>query len=220
MAYCTVNGAPVLGGTINLPKVGVWTADVELPAPAGGAKTLSGRATLQLGPALTFVGSYARTGLDGRGRLRARLSAGAGGLGKTLAPRSYLGVPMRIPLQDILTDAGETLSATADAAALAFQMPAWSRMSTVAGVSLAALVTAVGASWRILPDGTVWVGTVAWPASTMQAVAISYEPEAKRRTVASLSPTVLPGQTFDGDRIAFVQHIVTSRDLRTVLQLE
>jgi hypothetical protein len=219
MAYCTVNGATVLGGTINLPKVGVWTADVELPAPAG-VKTLSGRATLQLGPAITLVGSYARTGLDGRGRLRARLSGGAGGLGKTLAPRSYLGVPMRIPLQDILTDAGETLSATADAAALAFQMPAWSRMSSVAGVSLAALVTAVGASWRMLPTARSGSGPrrMARVDDAGGRDLVRARGEAPHRRIALAHRA--PRPDFDGDRIAFVQHIVTSRDLRTVMQLE
>lgn len=220
MAFCTVNGAPVLAGSVNLPRVGVFTVDVELPAPADGSTTLSGRAQVQLGAALSFSGTFARSGLDGRGRVRARIVGGGAGLGKTLVPRSYLGVPMRIPLADILADAGEKLSASSDQGLLGFQMPAWSRMSAVAGISLAALVAAVGATWRVLPDGTLWVGSESWPASTMQAVSISFEPEAKRRTVASLFPTILPGQTYGGEHVVFVQHLVTSRTLRTVLQTE
>jgi hypothetical protein len=220
MAFCTVNGAPVLAGSISLPRVGVFTVDVELPAPADHSTTLTGAAALQLGTALSLSGTFARSGLDGRGRIRCRIVGGKGGLGKTLSPRSYLGVPMRIPLTDILNDAGEKLSSTADPTILAFQMPAWSRMSAIAGVSLAALVAAAGANWRVLTDGTLWVGTESWPPSTMQAVAVSYEPEAKRRTFASISPTVLPGQTYGGEHVVFVQHLITSRTLRTVLQLE
>jgi len=216
MAFCTVNGSPVLEGTINLPRIGVWTADVELPAPTS---LPSGLAKISLG-SLSFAGSYARAGFDGRGRVRARIAGGAAGLGKKLAPKSYLGTPLRIPLQDILTDAGEKLSAAADAATLAFQVPAWSRMQGIAGASLAALVAVTGSSWRIVTDGSVWVGPEAWPKSDMVAAAISFEPEAKRRTVASLLPTVLPGQVFDGQHIVFVQHVIETRGLRTVLHLE
>lgn len=216
MAYCTVNGAPVLECVVTLPRIGVWTADVEMPA----AQALSGRATIALGSSLTLAGTFTRSGLDGRGRTRARIVGGAGGLGKTLVPKSYVSVPLRIPVSDVLSDAGEQLSNTADAGVLSTQLPAWSRMSDVAGISLAALVDAAAATWRVLLDGTVWVGTETWPTSNMTALAISYEPERLLRTVASLSPTVLPGQLFGGQRIALVRHVLTSDAIRTVLQTE
>jgi hypothetical protein len=216
MAFCTVNGSPMLEGTINLPRIGVWTADVELPAPES---LPTGGAMITLGTQ-TFVGTFARTGFDGRGRMRARIVGGAAGLGGTLAPKSYLGVPLRIPLQDVLTDAGERLSSAADQDTLGFQVPAWSRMQAIAGISLAAIAAVTGASWRMLSDGSVWVGAETWPKSAMQAAATSFEPEAKRRTVASLAPIVLPGQVFDGEHVAFVQHLIDARTLRTVLHLE
>jgi len=216
MAFCTVNEIPVLSGIVGLPRIGIWSADVDLPAPASAP---SGAASIALG-SLTFVGTFARAGFDGRGRLRAWVVGGAAGLGKTLAPKSYLGVPLRIPLQDVLTDAGEKLSPAADAATLAFQVPAWSRMRAVASASLAAIAAVTGASWRVLSDGTVWVGPESWLKSDMVASAISFEPEARRRTVASLTPKILPGQVFEGERVVFVQHLIDSDGLRTVLHLE
>lgn len=216
MAYCTVNGAPVLEGVVTLPRIGVWQADVELPA--SGA--LSGRATVDIGGVLTLVGTFARSGVDGRGRVRARIVAGAAGLGRTLAPKSYFGVPLRIPLTDVLVDAGEQISPMADVQVLAQQLPAWSRMSQVAGLSLVALVNAAAASWRVLLDGTVWVGTEAWPTSLMVAEAVSFEPELFRRTVASLAPIVLPGQVYEGQRIALVRHVLSPIAIRTVLHTE
>jgi hypothetical protein len=216
MAYCTVNGAPVLEGVVRLPRVGVWQADLEMPAGV----SLSGRATIKLADALTLVGTFARSGLDRRGRARARVVGGAAGLGRELAPKSYLNVPLRIPLTDVLTDAGEHLSATADPTVLALQLPAWSRMSQVAGLSFAALVDAAGATWRILLDGTAWVGIETWPTSNMTALAMSYEPERFRRTVATLIPTVLPGQVFEGERVALVQHVIAPSSFRTVLEID
>jgi len=219
MAFASVNGATVLEGSIGLPRIGVWTADVELPAPPSVTQ-LSGPATLQLGTALTLTGTFGRTGIDGRGRIRARVIGGGAGMGKTLPPRSYVGATLRLPLVDLLTSAGEALSPTSDAGVLAYQMPAWSRMQGIAGASLAALLAVPAASWRVLPDGTVWVGNETWKPSNMSAVAISYEPESRRRTVASLVPTILPGQTYDGAQVGFVQHVLTPRALRTVLLLE
>jgi hypothetical protein len=129
-------------------------------------------------------------------------------------------VPLRIPLVDVLTDAGELLSTSADSAILSTTFPAWSRMSTGAGTSLAALVAAAGATWRVLTDGTVWVGVESWPTSTMKADAISYMPEASRRVVATLLPTILPGQVYDGEHVSVVQHVLTSRSIRTILHVE
>jgi hypothetical protein len=219
MAFASVNGSPILEGTISLPRVGIWTAEVELPAPSDGAKTLTGRAAIALG-SLSFIGTFAHTGLDGHGRLRAAIVGGGAGMGTLLAAKSYIGPTLRLPLQDVLTDAGEKLSPTSDPGVLAFQMPAWSRMQAVAGASLAALVNAAGATWRVLTDGSVWVGFETWPASTMTAVGISFESESKRRTVASLLPSVLPGQVYQGERVDFVQHLIASRSLRTMLHLE
>lgn len=216
MAYCTVNGAPVLEAVVRIPRLGPWQADIEMPAGVG----TSGRATIRVGTVMTLIGTFERAGLDRRGRARARVVGGSGGLNKTVAPKSYLNVPLRIPVTDVLTDAGETLSATADAQVLALQLPAWSRMSQTARISLAALVMAGGATWRVLLDGTVWVGTETWPTSTMVADAISYEPEMSRRTVATLSPTILPCQVFQGERIAVVQHIISPDSIRTVLHTE
>lgn len=216
MAFVTVNELPVLAGIIGLPQIGNWSADVEVPAPTS---VPSGPATITLG-SLSFVGTFSRAGFDGRGRLRAWIVGGAAGLGKTLVPRSYLGVPLRIPLQDVLTDAGEKLASTADQATLNFQVPAWSRMQDLAAASLAAIAAVTEASWRVLTDGTVWIGPEQWPTSDMVASAISFEPEEKRRTVASLAPQILPGQVFEGDRVVFVQHLIDSDGLRTVLHLE
>jgi hypothetical protein len=215
MPFCTVNGSPVLEGEIGLPRIGVWQADVELPA--AGAPT--GRVTLALGTQ-KMVGTVTRSGPDGRGRQRMRIVGGAGGFAKTLAPKSYYATPFRLPLLDVLTDAGEQLAPSADPGILAAQMPAWSRMSSTAGVSLAALVESVGAAWRVLLDGTVWIGTESWPASTMAAIAVLWRPEARTRVVASLAPTVLPGQTYNGERIRYVRHLVAPDKLRTELQIE
>jgi hypothetical protein len=219
MAFASVNGSPVLYGRLSLPRIGIWNADVEMPAPADGSATLTGRATLVFG-SLTFVGTFLRSGLDRRGRICAHLCAGAAGLGKTVPAKSYLGAPLRLPLQDLLTDCGERLSTDSDAATLAFQLPAWLRMQGVAGPQLRALVDSAGATWRALSDGSIWVGVERWPQSSMQALAIGYEADRKRRTVASLNPTIFPGQVYQGQRVVYVEHVLGSRSLRTVLEVE
>jgi hypothetical protein len=107
--------------------VGVWTADVELPAPADGSR--SGPATLQLGSASRSSAPSRAPGSTAAAAFGARIVGGAAAWARRSRRSSYFGVPMRIPLQDILTDAGEKLSRRRTPTILAFQMPAWSRMS-------------------------------------------------------------------------------------------
>jgi len=226
-AFCTINGLNVLDGLIYIPRIGVWHADLNVDS----FTTLTGQAaTIQL-PSQTLKGTVTRSGTDVAKRLRTRVIGGAAGLATVLPPRSYGAVQLQIPLKDALTGAGETLSPAADPSVLAWPLTAWSRMAVPASYVLAQLVALVpNAVWRVLIDGTVWVGFETWPpASLPDTVPIHSEPEKGRITIASDAPAVLPGTAFSylspgvgklTRNVSYVRHAIRPDQLRTIVSYE
>ena len=204
----------VYEGVIHLPRMGVWHADLELEAPSVTAP-LSGKVTVTLAQSLNFAGTLGPNGITQRGTVRARIFGGGGGLSTVMAPKGYRSVPMRIPLLDLLQSAGEILSNTADPSILTTQLPFWIRMQQTAGMALSSLLQVTGSGWRVLPDGTIWCGTDTWPpAAPMDIQLLQFEPDLNRYEFVSDLPSVLPGQTLNGQRVSTVVHYLSAERLR------
>lgn len=111
---------------------------------------------------LTFLGSVLRSGTSRDGVCEVVVAGGAGGLWKALPALMHDGnPPVSLVLtgpQGILTATGETLSATSTASVLQQSLAQWPRRAGEAGYLLDDVVREVGAAWRVLPDGEVWVG--------------------------------------------------------------
>src|SRR5689334_13702722 len=158
MPAFTVNDLPVLEGSVRLPRIGVWHADLKLDAH-----------TLPTG-ALTLAHEDKRLLLKGtlvRGKVEhdtawVRIAGGAGGLSKMPSAKFYEQVPLRLPLSDLLREAGETLASSSDSGLLQTPLPAWTRFQATASFALHALLAQANCAWRILPQGVVWVGKDAW----------------------------------------------------------
>src|SRR4051812_35112985 len=122
MALATLNGLGVLEARIHLPREGCWWADVAVDVDDPAA--VRGAATLAAGEALTLRGTTVRAGLHA-GSVTLQLVGGAGGLHRELAPKAYQGVPLRLPLQDALSEVGEVLAPTSDASVLGVLLTKW-----------------------------------------------------------------------------------------------
>ena len=218
MAHSTLSGLPLLSGTVTLPRQGVWHADLELDA----AEAPIGSVLLQIGSALSLRGTVVRSGIFA-GQVRVWVVGGAGGLGRQLEPKWYLGAPRRLPLVDLLEGAGERLSATTDAALLDEVLtPGWTRLRGTAAEALARLLEGTGAGWRMLPDGSLWAGAETWPtAQGMADLVVLEEDRSRGRLVlATEAPTLLPGQTLRGDRVSDVEITIEPERLRLEALLE
>jgi hypothetical protein len=214
MADLSANGLHVLACSISMPRTGVWTCDLELD----GESALEGRITIKDGD-LTFSGTVIRSGVVA-GRVFVRAVGGAGGLRKTAPARSYVDVPLRIPLRDILADVGETLSLSVDAALLDRRLPHWTRIEGPAGTALSSLLDHVGASWRVLADGTVWAGAEVWPVQRVPGEALDPDPELGTHTLAADTFALRPGTTFLGRKVSRVEHRGDGAKLRTIYWAE
>ncbi len=206
MALVTANGLTAFDFQMRRPRVGAWHADMYVDSP----DALSGRVTLVIDDDFrTFIGTAIRTGEFG-GTAQLRVVAGAGGLGLTASPKYYNSTTVGIVLGDLLSGAGEQLAATADAGVLATAIGSWTTPALPVGTVIAALLQAAApaAAWRMLPNGTLWVGLESWPAAGVDSSTyqiMEEEHEQASMLVMGDRPEIDPGTTFEGRRVSYVQ---------------
>ncbi len=200
MAQVSVNGLAVISGTISLPVKGAWVADLEVDSD--DTLPLGQRAvTIDLGDQ-DLIGTVAvdRQGVYA-GKLTVRIVGGGHGLSKVLAARKYRGVPASIPLADILAETGELL---ASGVTLTLPLLHWARPRGPASSALEHLLATAGASWRIQPDGKLWVGTDTYPTTTATPEVIEERHGGNWRLLSPDAGNLLPGTTLLGKQLATV----------------
>lgn len=217
MSLVTCAGADVLRGRVHIGLRGAWWAELVLDrttAPSG-AVTLAAVDGLALAGTIADAGVYLEAA-------HVRVVGGAGKLGTTVA-RAFRGARLRDALDAILRGAGEAQSSTIAASTLAVSLPAWTVSGRAAGAldELAAIATrSLGddVHWRVLGDGSVWIGPEAWTAATLPDTADIIEPHpAERRTVIGVeTPALLPGVDLaDVGRVVAVDHWIEADNVRT-----
>jgi len=216
MAYCTLNGIPVLRGSLVLPRIGRWHADLVVDSPAA----LAGPVTLAFADgALKFDGTIFRGDVSQQS-FHCRIVAGANGLAKEVPAKFYTGVPLRLPLGDILKEVGEKLSVSADEGVLARLLPKWSRTKGPAAHALAELADLGEASWRFMPNGSLWLGREGWLEIDFPHQVLRSDPADDRFEIASDLPLLRPGVVFGGRRISAVIHTFGPERVRTEAWIE
>lgn len=217
MATATANGITVLTATVSVPRVGVWRADLDLDT-ADAAK-VTGKIALVLDD-VTWSGKAIEVGAF-IGRVKVRLLGGAAGFSKPTQPRFYQAMPAKTVITDLLTEGGERLSSTSDAAKLGTILPFWTRHAGTVGEGLENVLDELGAVWRVLPDGSVWIGVETWPKSDPKNVAVEAEVASESKIVfSSDAPSLLPGTTFRDRKVSRVEHSIETGKTRTTAWFE
>lgn len=216
-ALVRLDGLPVTHARISMPRVGVWHAEVAL---AQVEAYVQGRATLQFGPNLSLMGTVRRSGsADGAGVLI--LVGGSGNLWKPARAQAYRQAPLRLPLNDLLTTAEEQLADSAHPEVLQTLLPFWVTVGTPISQCLAELMAKADASWRVLPEGTLWVGNESWPdAPSFNHILLTELPIQDAFELYSHEPALLPGQTFRSRHVSYVEHSIRGDDIQTLALLE
>lgn len=221
MALITINNIAVLSGTIMMPLVGVWTADLVIDQPDGSGFDAGTSVTIACANGVTLSGTVAldRTG-DFLDAVHVRVLGGAGGLGKQATPTCYTqpGAYVRDVVNGLVSDSGETLSDTADADFLGTNLTAWSVVQVPTAQALKTLIAIVqpGLSWRILSDGKLWIGSESWPASTVSYELIEAHPTMGTYDLGFESPTITPGINLAGvGQVNRVEHTIESNRIRS-----
>lgn len=212
------NGIDAAEARIVLPRIGAWHVDAILQAASGVA--VGDAVTVLVSGSLSLVGRATRAQVH-EDALRVRVVAGGAGLTTTATAKFYQGAQVRLVLGDLLGDAGEALSSTADAAILGTLLPNWSTFARPVAVELATLLSVApdGTAWRMLADGSLWLGTEAWAAASLTYELHERDPARDRITLGVEAPTLLPGSTLDGERIYDVEHVITAEHVTTIARL-
>lgn len=210
MAY-TISGSDLLRADLVAGVRGPWTLTARVDTSTAPA----GRVSVVLGEA-TWIGTVVEAVLDG-GAYEVRVIGGAAKLGLDLAAKSYVGVSLRTPLADLTSATGEALSSSVAATLLATRVGHLQRQRGTAAALLEVLTDAFDWQWRVLPDGTVWLGAETWPAAVDDAaVTLSETPDAL--TLAVETAGIAPGQTWAGRQVQEVRHTMDGGKLRTTLR--
>lgn len=222
MALVTANGVGVIEGTIIRSLVGVWTSDLKLDqigtSPTGFEPGAQVTIATEGGYSIKGVVDPNRGGsfLDS---VHVRIIGGAGGMSKLATPRAFAsGAFVRDVVNGLMADAGETLSSTTDAGLLGTSIDGWSVMGHTVGWNLRALlrIVAPSMSWRVLPDGTLWIGNETWPASGGTFDAISQDPADGSYVLGVEAPFVVPGTNIaDLGNVNRCIDVISSGRLRT-----
>jgi hypothetical protein len=71
-------------------------------------------------------------------------------------------------------------------------------------------------SWRVLADGSVWVGRETWPTSLLEEYAhIDQAPGAGSMEIVAAEPAIYPGEVFEERRVSVVTHRIDNGRVRT-----
>lgn len=217
MAVCDVNDIDVVEGQISLPRVGAWHADLVVRSEdaLAGACTISTTAGLTLKGTVVRAGVYLNTSW-------ARIVGGAGGTSNPATAKHYRGVTLRAIVNDLLRVSGDKLAGTSDQAMLTTRFQAWTLPALSVGRSLTALCSdprTATAAWRLLPDGSLWIGREKWPdAGLTEPDDYQDSDERPSEGWADLgfeAPLLQPGVALGGRKLDTIEHAVTEEAVRT-----
>jgi len=229
MALITANGKGVIAATICMPRLGAATADLIVDSQTD----ITGSCLLVIESGLQLRGFAARTGIW-QDTSYVRWTAGAGGLSKLATPKHYRSVSARVVLLDLCRAGGETLSATSDPRTTGLSLAAWTVISGRPGEAGGTVGNGISAllmdgrltanAWRVLPDGTIWVGAETWPDAGLKNV-VDYQelgrlPHEGRSELGFEAPTLLPGVSLGGRRVSYVEHTLRDDTVRTTAWFE
>ncbi len=212
------NGFTVLKMRLRAPIRGAWWArlDATVEAPITGAVAISDGTN-------TWRGTVTRSGVV-LGVCSALIVGGAGKLGLPVPAKSYVGVPARLVVQDLLAAAGEQAdSVSLTRSPLRTVLEHWTRAGdpSTAGQELTSLLEHVGATWRVLPSGAVWMGaatfTTAKPAGLVER---DRDPSAGRVFTTLDLLDLLPASTVGDENVGDVEYELDGSELRATHWLE
>ena len=195
--FSSVVGASVIEGSLLIPLVGMWTADLYLASD----QSLSGSVPVVIGN-LTLQGSVIRSQSYG-GQTRVRLVGGAGGWRKEVGAQGYgsgAGVLLSTVLGDVAQACGESIAIAADRTI----GPGYARWADVASDVLWQLLgQGILASWYVDPKGVTQVKP--WPTTTVTTpfTVTDQRPDEGVVVVATEDYAAwLPGSTFVSPLVA------------------
>lgn len=212
MASITVNGLPVSECRLTADEGRAWIFRGKMHAEAA----LSGAVTITDGEH-AWNGTVVRSDLIAE-ECDALIVGGKGKLGEIPGAKHYVGVPASVIAAAVVADVGEVLAQASLGAAGLRRVPTyWTRAGGTAGEELARIVEDVGETWRVLPNGQVWIGTPTWRPTGAITTELDRRGSNRTRTLALDDLALEPGTTVRGERVKRVEYRSDGGQLRATI---
>lgn len=217
-ALVQIGGADVHEAQIHMPRRGWWWAQAKLDAQTAPSGSVTVVATGGLNLTGTVVPSLSGVFLDSA---YVQLVGGAGGLSSIVKPAAFQNALVRDVLSNILGGVGEKASSTIDASILATLLSQWTVPACPASSALDSLAFAAGAeTWRVLADGSVWMGNEPWPSQALSATSdVLFQcPNSGNLSIGCATPSLLPGVALAGlgFNVGAVDHYIQPDSIRSI----
>jgi hypothetical protein len=220
MALVTCAGFDVLRMRLHMTQRRAWFGWFDLDTD-----TLpSGTVQIKAAGGLSLTGTVTEPSGVFLDSAHVRVVGGAGGLDTIVGPAAYEYAQLGDPLRAVLGAAGETLSSTVSPIVMSVLLTKWTITATFAARALdelaAAATIALGKPviWRVVSDGSIWLGVEEWPALKMPAGAdiLETEPAEGRYVIGTETPFLAPGVNLDGvGHVVGADHWVSPSRVRT-----
>lgn len=218
MSIASIRGRTVLSLELKLSLWGPWTARATID----GGEAISGSVILSL-VGSDFVGTVRESRAWG-GRTDVRMIGGRGALRDVLDAKHYgPSTDAGLVAADLAIETGETLAdGVRDALSALRTFDSFHRQRGQGRTALAELARSLGetVNWRVLGDGSLWIGEETW--SQFRPVP-HFDSGAGEDGVAKIAPTdalLRPGVNLDGKRVSQVTYrIDEGRPLRAEVVL-
>lgn len=209
----TLNGRPLLRCALQVPRWGIWQAEVVV---ASGERIADGeRVSLVLG-GVEHVGTVRSGGvLLEEGRYR--IVGGADGWARTVLDKSYqsaLGVRRENVVADAAREVGESIGSGWDGARLG------AHFARVRGPASLVLDAVAPEAWHVDESGTTRPG--ARPEADYEGTYVLADARHERRLLvvqAEQLQGLVPGARIEGGVVSSVRHELTERGLRSIVWL-
>ncbi len=198
MADCSIADRSIVKGQLLAKRRGVWRCYLD---------EIAGSDKLELGAVVTLswlgtscTGTVLRSGAADT-TVDAVIVGGRADHAKLLPASMYdYQLPVSLVLSKILQDAGERQSPTIAAVQLTRTLARYVRRAGTLGDQLDQLVDTLGAVWRVLLDGSVWIGVDTWTAAAPfdHVLSEGWAPSSGAVPILPEALGLLPGQLYTG----------------------
>lgn len=207
----TINGNPIVECRLTMPKNGAWImndllVDTEDTFSIGDSITAKFLDT-------TFKGTVLDTGVF-QGFQRCTVIGGTGRLPEYLESACYNSIPVGQIVRDIARKTGHQVSTTVDQDVMNANLVGWNILKMQASLALDKVLQVTNSIWRILPDGTLWVGPEKY--STLNAdnyLVIEKFPEEARWNIYNEDILLQPLTSLSGNNIQQVDYYISGKEL-------
>lgn len=198
MADCSISGRSIVKGKLLAKRRGVWRCYLD---------EIAGTEALSVGSVVTLswlgtscTGTVLRSGAADT-TVDAVIVGGRADHAKLLPAAMYdYQLPVSMVLSRILRDGGEQQSSKIEASILGKTLTRYVRSAGTIGDQLDQLADTIGATWRVLLDGSVWIGVDSWTAAAPfdHVLSEGWAPSSGAAPILPEALGLLPGQLYTG----------------------